>query len=482
MSAVLKRVGATTSLPKGQSPRAPTRSKKVRLAKHGMPKLANERLPASPPIKRRKATGLMPKGQEGCASPSPQRTAEAYELVPKGQTATASPSPKKSATAIAQVPTKATLQLPARSPSQSDGANKTVPKGQTLPAPRSTKQDGAARPTVPKGQCAGAAHPPKLQESASERLPKGHVGDANPATPLQESANSAVPKGHTPIADPATLKGAGATAVVSETANVALSPHLSTIDTLRELHRRRQDFHRAEKSLTLQLKAMCRRTAGGDKDAGNALYTRAMNDDPELAALRLNNLDPFILARAHLSEHRDQTEKEMEAAAKRLPIVGWVKTLKGFGLGSLAAVIGEAGDLNNYPTHSHLWKRLGLAVIDGGRQRKVEGVDALKHGYCPSRRSVVWNIGACILKSQSERIDKETGEVKTEAGPLRKLYDARKEYELPKCEAIDADPKLRKKYERRSGAYSPKAHAHCRAQRYVEKRVIRELWKAWRAL
>jgi hypothetical protein len=277
---------------------------------------------------------------------------------------------------------------------------------------------------------------------------------ARAKAPLPEKANQLSPE------QPQTESEA-ATAVVPEGQKSAAA-HSRTIETLRELHRKRQDFHRAEKSLTLQIKAVCRRLCAGDKDEGGKLYLAAMAGSGDVQAMIAQDWSaPFVQARSILEGNRKGVEKQMEKLAKSLPIYAWVDSIKGFGAGSLAAVIGEAGDLSNYPTHSHLWKRLGLAVIDGGRQRMVSGADALKHGYCPSRRSIIWNIGGCVLKSQSQRIDKETGQIKTEAGEYRKLYDARKELELTRVET--------------------KAHAHNRSTRYIEKKLMRELWKQWRA-
>lgn len=89
---------------------------------------------------------------------------------------------------------------------------------------------------------------------------------------------------------------------------------------------------------------------------------------------------------------------------------------------------------------------MGLAVMpDGTRQRRVGGVEALDHGYAPARRSVMWNIGACIVKA---------------GGPLKAVYDARKAHEAERL--------------------ATKAHAHNRAQRYIEKRFLRDLWVEWR--
>jgi hypothetical protein len=139
-------------------------------------------------------------------------------------------------------------------------------------------------------------------------------------------------------------------------------------------------------------------------------------------------------------------QKDLVRLAKSLPVAPWVIGVRGVGLLSLAAIVGEAGDLSGYANPAKLWKRLGLAVMSDGRQRRTTGAAAIAHGYVPARRSVMWNVGACIIKAK---------------GPLKAIYDERKLYELPRVES--------------------KAHAHNRAQRYVEKRFLRDLWAAWNA-
>jgi len=337
--------------------------------------------------------------------------------VPKCHESGARVAAKSKKRASQLVPGKAIRPVPASSPSKRGRATRDLPNEAVAGLPSPAPIAVAAKPLVPKGQSPYAAQHPNASESAKARLPKGQVHGAD------------------------------------------LS---HTIATLRELHRKRQDFHRSEKSLTLQVKAICRRLCAGDKDEADKLYAAMLKGAEDAQAMMAREwTEPFIQARAILEMNRKQVEKDMAKVAKTLPVAEWVEGVKGFGIGSLAAVIGEAGDLSNYPTHSHLWKRLGLAVIDGGRQRMVPGADALAHGYSPSRRSVIWNIGQCVLKAQSQRVDKETGEVKAEAGEYRKLYDARKEYEMGRVET--------------------KGHAHNRATRYVEKKLMRDLWKAWRA-
>lgn len=346
------------------------------------------------------------------------KATRATGTLPKGHEYRARVATKSKKRAKTEVPKKARPASLASSTSKRGKARVRVPEKAMFELPSPAPIAVAVIPRVPKGQPSSAEQQPTASESARVPVPKGHVDDAD---------------------------------------------HSHSIATLRELHRKRQDFHRSEKSITLQVKAICRRLCDGDKDEAGKLYTAMMKGAEDAsAAMARDWTEPFIQARSILEGNRKQVEKDMAKVAKTLPVAKWVEGIKGFGIGSLAAVIGEAGDLSNYPTHSHLWKRLGLAVIDGGRQRLVSGADALMHGYCPSRRSVVWNIGQCVFKSQSQRVDKETGEVKIEAGEYRKLYDARKEYEMDRVET--------------------KGHAHNRATRYMEKKLMRDLWKAWRAV
>ena len=220
----------------------------------------------------------------------------------------------------------------------------------------------------------------------------------------------------------------------------------AVIAEIREQWRRRQAWHRAEKSLTLQAKALCRRLAGGEIKDADRLYNAALGKGEHvMAEVAFAAIFPLVEARDSVAKHRAAVEKRLSKLANSLPVADWVKGVRGVGLGSLAAIIGEAGDLSAYDTPAKLWKRMGLAVIDGGRQRRVAGAAALDHGYSPGRRSVMWNVGASIIKA---------------GGELKQAYDARKVIEATRCET--------------------KGHAHNRAQRYVEKRFLRMLWSEWR--
>lgn len=146
--------------------------------------------------------------------------------------------------------------------------------------------------------------------------------------------------------------------------------------------------------------------------------------------------------------------REVTAAAKTLPVwQSFGADVRGFGAASLGVILAEAGDLSNYSTHSKLWKRMGLAVMDGVRQgglRKGAAKDDwIAHGYNRQRRSRMWNIGDALIKGNRE-------------GRYRTIYIERKAFEVSRA------PEM-----------SP-MHAHLRAQRYMEKKLLRDLWGAWR--
>lgn len=265
---------------------------------------------------------------------------------------------------------------------------------------------------------------------------------------------------------------------------------------LRKQCRLRASLLLAETSLTLQVKAMCRELCGGDqgesqslyealrpprgRDPGQALFDlmasgvsrraaakqlgisentarwwdekrRSGQYSPPPSHLLLEAAEDicsaFLNARAAIAESRAFTESRLEELASQLPVVGFVQSTRGFGLLSLAQIVGECGDLSQR-TPAELWARMGLAVMpDGTRQRRMAGPEGVAHRFSTQRRMIMWNIGDSQIKH---------------SGPYREVYEARKAYEA------ERDPEI------------TKGHAHNRAKRYMEKRIIRDLWRAWR--
>lgn len=160
---------------------------------------------------------------------------------------------------------------------------------------------------------------------------------------------------------------------------------------------------------------------------------------------------PLAAALQPVEKQRKALDLRLTKLAKKLPAWPWVESVRGFGALTLAAITGEAGDLSVYANPGKLWKRMGLAVFDGQRQRLVPGEAALLHGYSPERRAVMWNLGESIVKCNGD-------------GEYRRLYLERKAYELARA------PEMKP------------AQAHARAKRFVEKRLAKHTWQAHRGV
>ena len=162
----------------------------------------------------------------------------------------------------------------------------------------------------------------------------------------------------------------------------------------------------------------------------------------------------------------------MDRLARTLPAWQWFEghVFKTSAV-SLAVIVGEAGDLSRYANPAKLWKRMGVALVgdvrQGGLAKNAAKAEWIAHGYSRQRRSRLWNIGDSLVKKQ---------------GYLREVYLARKAYERVKAEArgLTVAPAA-KIPAKRAAEFMSDGHVHRRAQRYMEKRMLRDLWSAWRA-
>jgi hypothetical protein len=248
------------------------------------------------------------------------------------------------------------------------------------------------------------------------------------------------------------------------------APHRELPLHLQELvqaARLRRRLHRAEKSLVLQSLAMCRAFCDGDKGEAAKMWARIKEGNEPRIDITMAFM-PFLSSIQIFAEQRAAVEKELRLVARALPIwLAHVKAVKGFGDLRLALIVGECGDIGSYRSVSGLWKRMGLAVINGERQRKKTDPDEAKaHGYNAERRSMAYVLGTEIMKAQLRAPRDDEGR-KTNAdtiaiGPLGEVYINRRLYEANN--GIE------------------KAHAHNRAARFMVKRVLRELYGAWHSM
>ena len=186
---------------------------------------------------------------------------------------------------------------------------------------------------------------------------------------------------------------------------------------------------------------------------------------PPVGSAHRQLLDDLDSQRLAIKRWRKRHEKELSHLGEALPAWdAWAKDVRGVGSLGLALIIYETGDLANYATVSRVWKRLGLAVIGGGCQRRVTDKKlALEMGFNPRRRSVMWNVGGALVK-QGEH--------------YRELYLARKEIEAARPGCGRALYNGGTKCPGPEGHCRP-IHLHRRAQRWMEKEFVKDLWAAW---
>lgn len=238
----------------------------------------------------------------------------------------------------------------------------------------------------------------------------------------------------------------------------------------------RRVYQRTALKLRQQVWAYCARfvergQGDGWKKRVTALAATVSNGKPlpegsDELAIRVVCL-PILAAVDLVEASQKHEEKEMVAAVKDLPIAAWVADVRGLGHLGLANILAETGDLSGYSTEAKVWKRLGLAVLDGRRQGApgpgATDEDWIEHGYRAERRSVMWNIGANFVKC---------------GGHYRELYDRYKAEYLarPWC------GECRAKTDKGPRDHCTPGHAHNRAARKMTKTFIRDLHRAWRRL
>lgn len=412
------------------------------------------------------------------------------------------------------------INVPPRSLSKNPGrksvrAAVSRAKPENIPPPTpSTKRSKAARPAIPRVETASTSpgtslrgdrlvcdthvHPVSARRSKRSTkpilAPSGENSEGHQVHGAHALEGRAIPPPNpTRTVPDHSLRDGQQSSVTHQIRAVASDDHAThtalVIAQIRELWRRRQSWHRAEKSLTLQCKAVCRRFVGGDKVEANKLFAtvdgHSSSGTQGTHAVTVAIL-PLMMARDTVAEHRASVEKELAKLAKTLPIYPWIEAIPGIAAGSLAALVGECGDIGSYKSASALWKRMGLAVINGGRQRRVGGVDALDHGYSPQRRSVMWNIGGGLIGGMGKGPRPKVGEdieANADWSPYQKEFVRLLRAEVDRVTDTWNGPEhKREPVERKGELYeSFSAHAAARIKRRIEKKFLAEFYGAWRS-
>jgi len=250
---------------------------------------------------------------------------------------------------------------------------------------------------------------------------------------------------------------------------------------IKMLHRQRRYAMKAQSRMDRSLEGYVRRSftswhmdaAEDVKKAANELTKKmikdARKDDKHVCHKMVVGTDA---GRVAFDKLRDEAEKELEKTAAELVVYKtFVEGVKGFGALGFATILGEAGDLSNYPTPRHLWSRLGFAPYDGyagsswkrGKVwtgRALSSEEWVEHPFNAERYSFMQQIVENMLKHQTISQTKTTSGKTEPKGPYGKVYCDRRAFTAANRDWADI-------------------HALRDAQRIVMKRLLLDLWKVW---
>lgn len=196
-------------------------------------------------------------------------------------------------------------------------------------------------------------------------------------------------------------------------------------------------------------------------------------EDADIANKCAADLSAVASALKPMLDHESAIVKEMEKLAKQLPVYSWVEGVRGFGARALAVLVGEAGDISNYPHPRMLYKRLGLMPVDGlamsnwrfpnRRHRELSKDEWINAGYKPRRRAEIHAlIAEPMSKLQLSAAAKTDTEYGSPRGPYGAAYIARRE----KTKISHPD--------------WTKGHSRDDALRIMTKQLVSDLWSEWR--
>lgn len=200
------------------------------------------------------------------------------------------------------------------------------------------------------------------------------------------------------------------------------------------------------------------------------------NVHPDAALVRIS-----AVSRSAWDTVRDASEKQMRDIAKNLPGYSLVKNTSGLaelGFAIITAEVNAQGSaFSDYSNPWKVYKRLGLAVINGeGQRRKADVEQAALHGFSPRRRAEIWAVVDSMFRHQwagdkdaqgkNPKLSKQPVAVPAHAtGPYGEVYAKFREHYASKTDA--------------TGKAWSDAHKHNAARRAMTKALVLDLWKAW---
>lgn len=261
---------------------------------------------------------------------------------------------------------------------------------------------------------------------------------------------------------------------------------LAIIDEIERINRRRNQYIKTKVRTINGGKALLRMAIGAARFTGEQTKeekeaARKATDKAWAEAIKPESqyhviVAPILESLVPLETAQEACEKLLVKLVKQLPVYEWVKSVNGFGDVSFATIVGECGDIGSYRNPSCIWKRMGLAPFEGraGATWKAKGgltADQwTEFGYSPRRRSVSFNLDKIIGGMGLWR--PVMGGDLADANYYQRVFAERARLEAVKLEmpVTESD----------KGKESYTKYVATRAMRYTQKRLLRELWKAWR--
>lgn len=233
---------------------------------------------------------------------------------------------------------------------------------------------------------------------------------------------------------------------------------------IRVKHRRRNHAMDSRKILDLRMGSLLRLELGWRKELPDAERKRIA----QLAAEQMEQEEAHIKSREPYEKMENDAKLQMARMARQLPVWKlWGKDVNGFGEVSLAVIIAEAGDLWNYGTRQ-LRKRMclmpGQDRVPLGLSKEERRAAWKERARNPRRRSMMWNIGDSMIKAQVRKVKDEAGKDtgdRIAIGAYGDIYLKRKAFEKAR------NPEM------------SDMHAHRRAQKVMEQRLLEDVRRAW---
>jgi len=211
-------------------------------------------------------------------------------------------------------------------------------------------------------------------------------------------------------------------------------------------------------AITNQIKAIIRRM-------------KATNFSEDIIKTHINNVKKGVV----ISETEKTYEKQMIKIGKQLPLHDWYCQYEGCSDIGFCLLMAEIGNLSNYANPAKVWKRMGLSV-NGGRADKND-TKGQNTGYSKRRRMIAHIISSAIIKKH---------------GHYREVYDQRKSYEIERDQKGESLAYIEANRSKMITQFQspdnkkliknnqlPKSVIDLRAQRYMIKKLLCDMWVEW---